>query len=514
MIFELDEGTAARRRLPFRVFNSDGTSPDTGFSTATVLHSINGGAQVVSANSSSVVSANAGQYYIEFTAAELGTEGTITAFVDAQAADFPQMVGIGYVLNSNPYSSQSNIPLVATVTDVTNNVNANMVQISGDGPAADNLEAMFDGTGYAATASSIGTVDNMGDHSVGTVAHLDNQSVGTVDDVANDAIRALSFTAGAIDATAAPNLDAAITSRLAPTVAARTLDVSAGGAAGVDWANVEGQATEVNLSGTTVDTDVTAISGDATAAINLEAMFDGTGYAATASSIGTVDNLDNSSVGTVSHIDNQSVGTVDDVANNAIRALSFEAGAIDATAVATDAIDADAIADNAINAGAIAADAITAAKVADGTIDAATFAAGAINAAAIATGAIDADAIAADAIGSSELADTAAQKIRDEILPTQNAAFNNIQFLFVDSTDHVTPVTGAGTMAVTRSIDGAAFGAGGGTGPAEIGNGIYQYDASAGDMNGGVITFRFTATTGTPNAPDDTFVTIVTGGGV
>ncbi len=212
---------------------------------------------------------------------------------------------------------------------------------------------------------------------------------------------------------------------------------------------------------------------------------------------------------------------------------NMQADTVDATAIATGAIDADAI----------ASDAITAAKVADGTIDAATFAAGAIDATAIATDAIDADAIAANAIGSSELAtdaigsdqiaadaigaseiaanaitsselaDSAAQKIRDEILPTQNATFNNIMFLFVDSTDHVTPVTGATGTAVTRSIDGGSFASGTGT-LAEVSNGIYQYDASAADMNGGIITFRFTATGGTPNAPDDRFVTVVTGGGV
>jgi len=104
--------------------------------------------------------------------------------------------------------------------------------------------------------------------------------------------------------------------------------------------------------------------------------------------------------------------------------------------------------------------------------------------------------------------------VRDAILPTQNAAFNNIEFLFVAASDHVTPVTGASTMTVTRSIDGGAFGSGTGTGPVEVGNGIYQYDASAADMNGGIITFRFAATGGTPGAPDDVFLTIVTGGGV
>lgn len=40
---------------------------------------------------------------------------------------------------------------------------------------------------------------------------------------------------------------------LQPTVAGRTLDVTATGAAGVDWANVEGQATTVNLDGTRIN---------------------------------------------------------------------------------------------------------------------------------------------------------------------------------------------------------------------------------------------------------------------
>lgn len=41
---------------------------------------------------------------------------------------------------------------------------------------------------------------------------------------------------------------------LQPTVAARTLDVSSGGEAGLDWANVGSPTTAVNLSGTTVKT--------------------------------------------------------------------------------------------------------------------------------------------------------------------------------------------------------------------------------------------------------------------
>jgi hypothetical protein len=83
---------------------------------------------------------------------------------------------------------------------------------------------------------------------------------------------------------------------LKPTTAGRTLDVSATGEAGIDWANIGSPTTAVNLSATNIDVDqvvasvsgavasVTAtvnanmvqISGDTTAADNLETMLDDT----------------------------------------------------------------------------------------------------------------------------------------------------------------------------------------------------------------------------------------------
>jgi hypothetical protein len=52
-------------------------------------------------------------------------------------------------------------------------------------------------------------------------------------------------------------------SALMPTTAARTLDVTATGAAGIDWANVENPTTTVNLSATNIDVDqvVASVSG-------------------------------------------------------------------------------------------------------------------------------------------------------------------------------------------------------------------------------------------------------------
>jgi len=56
--------------------------------------------------------------------------------------------------------------------------------------------------------------------------------------------------AGGLDLDA--RLDVAVSSRLAPTVAARTLDVTATGAAGIDWGNVENPTTAVDLSATDI----------------------------------------------------------------------------------------------------------------------------------------------------------------------------------------------------------------------------------------------------------------------
>jgi len=85
----------------------------------------------------------------------------------------------------------------------------------------------------------------------------------------------------------------------------------------------------------------------------------------------------------------------------------------------------------------------------------------------------------------------------------KNTAFSDIPFLMVDATDNVTPETGL-TISGTRSIDGAAYGAVTGS-FAEVANGTYQFDASAADLNGDMIMFRFTAT-----GAADRFLTIQT----
>ena len=85
----------------------------------------------------------------------------------------------------------------------------------------------------------------------------------------------------------------------------------------------------------------------------------------------------------------------------------------------------------------------------------------------------------------------------------KNQALANFEFLMTDSTNHA-PATGL-TVTCTRSIDGAAFGAGTLANIAEVANGIYKVDFGAGDLNGNVITLKATAT-----GADTSFERVVT----
>lgn len=74
----------------------------------------------------------------------------------------------------------------------------------------------------------------------------------------------------------------------------------------------------------------------------------------------------------------------------------------------------------------------------------------------------------------------------------KNTALSNFEFLMVDATDGYTEETGL-TVTAQRSIDGAAFGACANS-VTEVSNGMYKINLAAADLNGDVITLRFSAT--------------------
>lgn len=105
--------------------------------------------------------------------------------------------------------------------------------------------------------------------------------------------------------------------------------------------------------------------------------------------------------------------------------------------------------------------------------------------------------------GASVSADIAAVKANLPAQVKKNTALSNFEFVMFDSTDHVTPKTGL-TITAQRSIDGAAF-ASCANSASELSNGVYKINLAAADLNGDVVTLRFTAT-----GADPTLITVVT----
>jgi len=79
-----------------------------------------------------------------------------------------------------------------------------------------------------------------------------------------------------------------------PTTTGRSIDVTATGEVGIDLDNTVGTLQDADVD--TLGVDVLSISGDTTAADNAELFFDGTGYNASNSTIGTVTTLTSSSI--------------------------------------------------------------------------------------------------------------------------------------------------------------------------------------------------------------------------
>lgn len=146
-----------------------------------------------------------------------------------------------------------------TASNASNNiVGIDVAKFSGDATAVDNAESFFDGTGYAGTNNVIPLVT--------TVTNLTNAATN------GDLTATMKASVNTEADTALSDYGA-----LKPTTAGRTLDVSAGGEAGIDWANVGSPSTAVDLSATTVNlvntittyTGNTVQTGDSFARIGL-----------------------------------------------------------------------------------------------------------------------------------------------------------------------------------------------------------------------------------------------------
>ncbi|MDH3981287.1 MAG: hypothetical protein OES84_00125 [Kiritimatiellaceae bacterium] len=247
-----------------------------------------------------------------------------------------------------------------------------------------------------------------------------------------------------------------------PTVSGRSLDVTATGAAGIDWGNVENPTTVVDLSGTDINlvdtcTTNTDMRGTDSALLAASAPTNFSDMAITVTT-GEV------TVGTNNDKTGYTVSTVSDKTGYSLAAdqSTVTVGTV-TTLTGHTAQTGDSFARLGAPVGA----------------------------------SISADIQTVDANVDAVLVDTASIGV------TKNAVFNNFEFPMVLTSDHYTAATSK-TVTGERSIDGGAFVSVGGA-IAEVGSGIYQFDALAADTNGDVITWKFSAAD-----CDDTTVTFKT----
>jgi hypothetical protein len=116
------------------------------------------GAASVDKNSGGGTHRGSGAYSFTFDATDTDTVGQLVILIDVTGA-LPIWID-AQVIEEAVYDIQY-------AAAATGQVTADVVSISGDGPAADNLEAMYDGSGYAddsapATQSQLGGIANVG----------------------------------------------------------------------------------------------------------------------------------------------------------------------------------------------------------------------------------------------------------------------------------------------------------------------------------------------------------------
>ena len=74
---EQSEASAVLRTIPFRVYLSNGTTPDTGLSNDSLRISLPGASETTATNLISAASAGAGMYLYQLAAAECATLGNV-----------------------------------------------------------------------------------------------------------------------------------------------------------------------------------------------------------------------------------------------------------------------------------------------------------------------------------------------------------------------------------------------------------------------------------------------------
>ncbi len=284
----LRQSTAITLKVGPFLDDSDGVTPETALTInqSSILLSKNGLTLTQKNETSAAVHDTNGYYGVNFNTNDTNTLGRLKLTIFAAGAlpvwqDF-------MVVPANVWDSFFGVDYLQT--DVR--------EISGDAPAADNLEADYDGTGYTKTNSTVGTVTTLSSAPT-NFSSLVIDGNGAVDALVQGFLNTLltETTGGRIAGnfdTFFENADAA-TTRVVDNV----------GAGGMTTTDVEQLRYRIGIDGTTdtpitntpnlgiLSANITQISGDSAAADNLEADYDGTGYSRPNSTLGTVTTVTN-----------------------------------------------------------------------------------------------------------------------------------------------------------------------------------------------------------------------------
>jgi hypothetical protein len=381
-------------RVTFPILNNTG-SLVTGAAGLDSEVSKDAGAFADCTNEATEIATSSGMYYLDLTAAEMDAD-TVAIIVKTSTTD------------------AKTTPIVI-YPEEAGDVRADMVMVSGDATAADNLETMLDGTG--GQALSLGSLTVSGNTTfTGTTTHTGNASYAagiTVTQSTSNGhalsltgngtghgVRALGGTTGY-----GASLEAGATSGYGIFIdgsgnfAGAAIQGSGsgngvnftGGATGAGaWfaggaTSGDGILVSVN-SGTEINADITGnitgnLSGSVGSVTGAVGSVTGNVGGNVTGSVGSVTGAVGSVTGAVGsvtgNVGGNVTGSVGSVAAGGITSATFAAGAINAAAIATGAIDADALAaDAAAEIVAAVWDEPTAGNVTAGTFGAAVVAAG------------------------------------------------------------------------------------------------------------------------------------------
>jgi hypothetical protein len=241
---------------------------------------------------------------------------------------------------------------------------------------------------------------------------------------------------------------------LKPTTAARTLDVTATGEAGIDWANIGAPTTTVNLSGTTIAT-LTNAPVDSAGVTTLLTRVPAALFSGITSLAQWLGLLAGKQVGNAT-------------ARTEMRATGAGSGTFDET---TDSVEA--LRDNV------------------GTNGAGLTALGDTRVATINTKVAGLTYTVANQVDANSLTvgDKSGYSLTSDFRIKKNTALPNFTFLMVDAAGN--PATGL-TITAQRSLDGASL-ITMANAAAEISNGLYKINLAASDTNADFVAYRFSS---------------------